>query len=191
MKSTKDLPEEATVDEQSIRAGSGWKPFLIFLAVVVAAIAAVVVAVVLLGDRMPELTEAALADAEKRWDAGGIRDYTMDLEIEGRRAGKVHIEVAGGKVIKMERDGKTPTQRRTWDVWSVQGQFDMMRRELDIAANPAAELQLQNIPDVQVMIRARFHPQLGYPLGFRHATLGEGTQFAWKVTRFKATGDRN
>jgi hypothetical protein len=117
-----------------------------------------------------------------RWEESGVRSYVMELEITGLRAGNVHVEVKNGSVVDLDR-GATPPPRRTWDVWSVPGQFDMIRRGLEIAENPQREMQAEQ--GTQVVVRGKFHPELGYPLGFSQITLGGGTEFGWRTVRFE------
>src|SRR4051794_25609342 len=74
--------------------------------------------------RTTQLTEATLKAAMQKWDRHGPKDYNLDLEVTGNRGGKIHVEVRAGEVTRMTRDGFQPTQKRTWDYWSVPGQFD-------------------------------------------------------------------
>jgi hypothetical protein len=140
-------------------------------------------AIYVFGDRLPQLTEQRLQAAIRQWDESGVESYVMDLEISGMRAGKVHVEVKNGIVIGLVRDGQTPRQRRTWDAWSVPGQFDMMQRGLEIASDPVGELQAAR--GAEVVVRAEFDQQLGYPVAFSQVTLGGGPEFAWKTVRFE------
>jgi hypothetical protein len=160
-----------------------WRRFALFLAAAAALILAVVAAVVVLGDRLPPLTDDTLEAAMDRWDASGVDNYALDLEITGQRAGKVHVEVVNGVVTGATRNDQQLGESRTREVWSVPGQFDMMRRGLEIASDPAGELQLRR--GTQVVVRARFDSELGYPRAFSQATLGGGTEFGWKTVRFE------
>jgi ABC-type uncharacterized transport system permease subunit len=174
--------EPATAEPSQVARGD-WKRFAVFLGGVVLLIAAVAVGIALFGDRLPTLTEERLQAAVRRWNEGDVDSYVMDLEITGQRAGKVHVEVQNGVVVELQRDGQTPAQRRTWDVWSVPGQFDMMQQGLDIAVDPVGNLQAQQ--GTQVVVRATFDAQLGYPLAFSQVTLGGGPEFGWKTVRFE------
>lgn len=160
-----------------------WTRFGLFVCAILGLIALVVSGIALFGDRLPTLTEEKLRAAVRRWNESGVRSYTMDLEISGPRAGNVHVEVENGVVIELTRDGQTPRRRATWDVWSVPGQFDMMQEGLRMAADPVGEMQAEE--GAQVVVRARFDPDLGYPLAFSQVTLGGGTDFGWKTARFE------
>jgi hypothetical protein len=166
-----------------VEALGGAGCFAVFLGGAGLVVLAVVGGVALLGDRLPLLTEQSLAAAQERWDQSGVKSYMMDIEISGQRAGDVHVEVRNGVVTKLARDGRAPRERRTWDVWSVPGQFDMLERGLKIAADPAGELQAPRA--AQVVVRASFHPQLGYPIAFSQVMLGGGPEFGWRIVRFE------
>jgi hypothetical protein len=160
-----------------------WRRFALFLGAAAVAILAVAGGVVILGDRLPPLTDESLEEAVHRWEESGVRSYVMDLEITGQRAGNVHVEVVNGVVTDATRNLRPLGESRMREAWSVPGQFDTLRRGLEIASDPAGELQLKR--GTQVVVRARFDPELGYPRAFSQATLGGGTEFGWKTVRFE------
>jgi hypothetical protein len=133
--------------------------------------------------RIPELTAEALAEAQEKWNAIGPESYDLALEIGGNRPGTVHVEVRSGIVTAMTRDGHTPGQRRTWDVWSIPGQFDTIERELELAEDPVGEMDLA--PGTRLWLRCAFDPQLGYPRQFHRAVFGGGPEVYWEVTTFQ------
>ena len=83
------------------------------------------------GPTVPEITRADLEAAEKKWAATKPAGYDMDITILGRQPGLVHIEVRGGAVTKMTRDGVTPAQSRTWEYWTVPEQFETIQQDFD------------------------------------------------------------
>ncbi len=133
-------------------------------------------------DTTPELTEASFQAAQRRWDERGPQSYDMDLTIEGNRPGPVHVEVREGKVTHMTRDGVEPKQRRTWDVWSVPGQFETIGLELDKAADPVEGFAAP--AGSRMVQRALFDPQYGYPVKYRRIILGSNLELHWRVTKF-------
>lgn len=133
--------------------------------------------------RIPELTESRLEAAEQRWEADGPDSYDMDLELRGARPGDVHVEVRGGQTVAMTRDGQTPSQRRTWSVWSVPGQFETIERELELAADP--EHEMQAAAGTRLRLHAEFDPQYGFPRQFHRIVYGGGPEVYWRVTRFE------
>jgi len=132
----------------------------------------------------PELTASRLRDAEQRWHAAGAVDYNLRLELGESQAGQIELEVRRGQVTKLLRDGRAPTERRTWDVWSVPGQFEMLGRELEMASDPAGQAGAE--PGTRLLLDAEFDAELGYPIHFRRLVLGHGLpDVAWDVTHFE------
>ena len=157
---------------------------LLFGMVLVAAVlvGGVVGLILVFRDPLPALTAETLAAAEATWAQQGPRSYDLDLRLGGATPGRVYVEVRNGQVVKMTRDGRSPAQRRTWDVWTVEGQFAMIRRELELAADPQQEMQAE--AETRLVLRAAFDPQWGYPLRYRRVVLGQGPQVSWEVLRF-------
>lgn len=153
------------------------------LIVAVVILALVVVLQVFVARRIPELTEARLAEAQRRWEERGPASYDLDLVIKGAQPGTVHVEVRDGEVTTMTRDGRAPSQQRTWYVWSVPGQFEMIERELEMAEDPEHEMQAS--ADTQLWLRAEFDPEYGYPRQFHRIIFGGGPEVYWRVTKFQ------
>jgi hypothetical protein len=130
----------------------------------------------------PLLTEQTLAEATQRWRHAGIQNYDLDVEILGRQPGKVHLEIRKGEPTAMTRDGRTPSQRRTWDAWTVDNQLGMIRDELATAGDPSRGFGAP--PGSRVVQRARFDPELGYPLDYQRAVLGTPLEVEWRVVTF-------
>jgi hypothetical protein len=133
--------------------------------------------------KLPVLTPARLQAAEERWHTNGPADYNMDVNIKGNRPGTVQVEVRKRVVTKMVRDGQTPSQQRTWDVWSVPGMFDTLEREIELAEDPEREMQAER--GTKLWLKAEFDPDYGYPARFHRAVFGGGPEVYWHVTRFQ------
>jgi hypothetical protein len=149
-------------------------------------LAALVVAgiVVLFREDLPELTAANLAAAEARWAQSGPANYDLRVELGGARPGVFEIEVRDGVVAAAPKLNGNPVRgRHTWETWSVAGQFGTIGRELELAANPASEMQLAE--DTRLVLRAKFDEALGYPKEFRRIVMGSGPEISWRVTEFK------
>ena len=150
-----------------------------------AIIATLLLAAWLWRDGTPPLTREMLESAQARWQQAGVKDYALDVEIAGKRAGRVHLEVRGGEPTAMTRDGVTPAQRRTWSAWTVDGMLDMMRMELDAAENP--EKGFGAAEGARLVQRAQFDDALGYPLRYERIMLGtdHSLDIDWRVVRFE------
>jgi hypothetical protein len=149
---------------------------------------AAAVAVALFRDTTPRLTRAEYDRAWAQWEEHGPASYDMDLELAGNRPGKVHVEVRDGQVTHMMRDGVEPKQRRTWDYWSVPGQFDTIGQELDMAEQPAKSFGASGA--AQVVMWAEFDPRFGYPTRYDRVVLGADLETHWKTTRFQAIDEK-
>jgi hypothetical protein len=155
------------------------------LGIVAVVLAFAIVAVLLqafAAERAPELTEAQLAAAEELWEQKGPASYDMDLEIRGARPGAVHIEVHDGQPTAMTRDGRSPPQR-TWDVWSVPGQFDTLQRELELAEDPQHEMNVK--AGARLQLRCEFDAEFGYPRRYHRYATGGAPEVFWRVTKFE------
>lgn len=155
---------------------------VLFLAVALAVVLGIEVFV---AERLPELTPERLSAAEQLWAEKGPQSYDLDVLIEGAQPGVVHVEVRDGVTTDMQRDGRTPHQRRVWDVWSVPGMFDTIERELDLAADPVHEMQANANPNTRLDLHAAFDQQFGYPARFHRIVFGGGPEVYWRVTSFE------
>jgi hypothetical protein len=157
-------------------------------AVAYLAIAALLIACVLgliwffLSERIPDLTEKSLTAAEQRWEKNRPASYDMHVTIRGTEPGQVQLEVRDGQPTAMSRDGNIPPER-TWDVWTVPGQFKMLDQEMAIAADP--NHKGQGPPGAQVWLRCDFDPKYGYPRIFHRVITGGGPEVFWQVTKFE------
>jgi hypothetical protein len=137
----------------------------------------------------PRLTEAEYQAAVERWEKNGPLDYDLDLQISGNRSGKVHVEVRGGDVVHMTRDGVEPDQKRTWDVWSVPGQLEMIGQEMEMAKHPAESFGAPGA--AEVVMWAEFDPRYGYPLRYDRVVLGADIETHWQTTSFRVIASKN
>jgi hypothetical protein len=153
------------------------------LVVAVLGLASVLVALrVFVAQRIPELSEAALAEAEERWEGAAVASYDMDIEISGARPGRIHIEVRNNEVTTMTRNGRSPPPR-TWAVWSVPGMLETLERELELAQDPVHEMQAA--AGTQLRLRCEFDPRFGYPRQYHRIVTPGGPEVFWAVTRFE------
>ncbi len=132
---------------------------------------------------MPRLTQAAYDQAARLWDEHGPASYDLDLELEGNRPGKIHVEVRDGQVVHMTRDGVEPKQERTWFYWSVPGQLDTIAEELEMARDPAQSFDSPKA--TQVVIWGEFDPYYGYPKRYDRVVLGTNFEIHWKTISFR------
>jgi Family of unknown function (DUF6174) len=152
------------------------------LGLVVAAFVGIVLAMWFGRNPLPPITRADLEAAKERWDKNGPTSYNIDLMLGGKRPGPIHVEVRGGEVTAMTRDGVTPSQRRTWVYWTVPEQFETIRADFDSAE---AKQPFGAPPGTKTIMRAEFDPELGYPKKYQRQVLGTDLDVQWEVTRFE------
>jgi hypothetical protein len=149
--------------------------------------AALVVGVVIAwqsGNRIAKLTPEALVAAQRRWNEHGPASYNLDVSLSGSQNGSIHVEVRDGEVSTMSRNGIVPHQRRTWEYWTVPGQFDTIEEESEMAKDPTGGFPAP--PGAQVVQRAEFDSTYGYPRRYHRSVLGTQLEIRWEVTSFRA-----
>jgi hypothetical protein len=132
----------------------------------------------------PPLTSEVLEAAAARWADHGPPSYNLDVEVTTENVSKYHLEVRDGQFTGMSIDGRPISRRASGEYWTVPGQFDILRTELENCANPAKALKV-NDPN-WVVLRAEFDPKYGYPLRCQRDMLGRGPTMKWKTLKFEA-----
>lgn len=144
----------------------------------------VVVIIALNRDSLPLLTPDELETARYLWRNNEINSYAMTLELKGVQPGLIEIEVENGEPTRMVRDGRSP-DRRTWDVWSVEGLFETIER--DFANRENSEQTFGVASPEQVLMYAVFDKH-GVPTHYRRMVQGRPYTVEWIVTEFKPRG---
>ncbi len=137
------------------------------------------VAIVLLRGGTAPVTRAGLADAQARWQRAGIRSYDLDLETSGAQTGQYHVEVRGGKLERITRNGQ-PADPAAGEYWTVPGLFRTIEEELDNAEHPSAAFP----GNAQVWLHAHYDPHLGFPVRFIRQVPGTALGVEIHVRRF-------
>ncbi len=106
------------------------------------------------------LTLEGLAAARSKWTAAGVRNYRLHYRMHGA---DYEIEVTDSVVVRALVNGIAP-RTPDWQVFGVEGLFDILDQELDLAAGPRGTGILQ---------RVRFHDRYGYVE--RYLRTGMGT----------------
>jgi hypothetical protein len=133
-------------------------------------------------NRIPELTTATLDSAEQRWQQAKIVNYDATIEITGRRAGVVIVEVRQGEPVSLTRDGVTPKRVDTWQAWTVAGMLETLQLELELAETPQKAF---GVPQrSQVVLRAEFDPEHGLPRRYQRVVMGADNELSWTVKAF-------
>lgn len=86
----------------------------------------------------------------------------------------------------MSRDGRTPSQKRTWVYWTVPNQLDVLETDLAHAQNAPRGFDRETSPAV---LRAEFNSEYGYPSRYQRESLGGMGAMSWQITRFEPLTD--
>jgi hypothetical protein len=184
----REFPSEPTANAGKAAGGYSLVKGLM-VGLVIALVISVLVAVVRHRAAPQPLTQEAYEAAVRRWEQYGPPNYDLDLELTEKRVGAVHVEVRDGEVVRMTRDGVQPSQKRTWDVWSVPGQLETIGQELEMAQRPAESFGVRGA--TQVVMWADFDARYGYPRQYDRVVLGADVEVHWKITRFDVISPKN
>ncbi len=135
------------------------------------------VALMLLSDRIPEMTPEILSEAQDRWSQQQPASYRIQIKVEGRQPGVYETEVHNGEVTKSTFNNRPLTSRRTMSTWSVDGMFRTLDYDAEAQVNPRPT-------DPQLTLRAEFHPEFGFPLRYHRIEWGSTNELMWTVTDF-------
>ena len=136
-------------------------------------------------DRLPELDVAQFAEFQEKWRAAEIADYQITIEVSGRQAAVYSVDVRNGQVVTATRDGLPLRQRRTFSTWSVPGMFTTIQSDVDNLIKHREGSADRLTP--QLLLRAKFHPQLGYPEKYHRTELQKwrsNSEVYWRVKSF-------
>jgi hypothetical protein len=130
-------------------------------------------------DGMPKIGPADLEDARRRWDSAAIPDYRLTILMSGRQTGELKVEVRGGRPVGMTRNGNPVESPEAWDHWTVPGMFGTLDVDFDNAAHNDVKFE-----GAEVVMRAEFDSQYGFPRRYLHQVIGRYGDLEWKVTEF-------
>jgi len=151
-------------------------PALWFVAGVAVVSFAAAGAAFLLRDRTPRVTDADVVERSfDRWRERRLDDYDLRLRKEADRIDdeRYEVTVRGGEVSRLTRNGR---EVQASSYYSVEGLFEVLRRELEMASSPEhREGQRAN-----ALVKASFHEELGVPLVIK-VFAGSGRSFVLTV----------
>ncbi len=131
----------------------------------------------------PPLTQADFEAATKRWLEFAPSNYSMSVELSGRQSGTMSVTVNGGRPTVVARNGVL-TPERTWEYWTVDGLFEIIREDLQGLDQPERAFGVKDTS--QLVQQAEFDAALGYPRRYRRAVLTTGDAIEWDIVRFEA-----
>jgi Family of unknown function (DUF6174) len=139
-----------------------------------------------------DVTARSIAEARRRWEQAGIRDYDLEWSSTGLSSAHYVVTVRGGQVESIESilpDGKS-MRVRTGEpkYYGVEGLFMIIGDEL---AQLRTRAPFGQPKGTKAVLRFTPDPKLGYPLRYRRDVLGTPLALAIDVIRFRpepATG---
>ena len=162
------------------------RPSLPLLAL--AAIGGLLVALLVMrSNSAPELQAQDLAVARERWREHGPADYEIILQMGGALTDRRRIVVRDHQVVEMTINDQTASES-AWVFWSVDGLFTFLEQEIHNKENPIPGLGVSD--PRQIVLRARFDEELGYPIYFLRHLLGRQQGTEWEVVAFEALSNR-
>ncbi len=137
-----------------------------------------------LRDDIPQLTADTLRKAEATWQEHAPASYLMNVRVGGAQVSSIQVEVRNHEVLRPPTvNGRPVEERRTWDTWTIKGQFKTLHRELELAEDPAGQMDVG--PNVQLRLRAEFDPEFGYPRRYERLVIGDAPAIHWEVLQFE------
>ena len=155
------------------------------LGTVVTILVGVIVIVAINRNSLPMVTAERLETSKYLWRHSEIDSYHMSIDLQGAQPGTIEIEVEDGKPVSMLRDGVVPPQR-TWDVWTITGQFETIEKDLLNKESPLAAFRVEDPADVS--IAAVFDSRTGIPRHYRRLVQGQPYTVEWIITEFTPKG---
>jgi hypothetical protein len=129
----------------------------------------------------PAMSATDFEAAVTRWEANRSAEYEMEIEVTGRQSGTMHVVVKDHEPVSVRRGG-TLVAEHTWEYWTVEGLFEIIRTDLEGLDQPERAF---GTPDVsQLVQQAEFDPKFGYPRRYRRAVLTTGDAIEWEIVRF-------
>jgi hypothetical protein len=130
----------------------------------------------------PAMTSDAFEGAVARWEAKRPADYEMTVEVSGRQSGTMQVVVKDHEPVTVRREG-TPVPMHTWEYWTVEGLFEIIRTDLAGLDQPERAFGTNDVS--QLVQQAEFDLELGYPRRYRRAVLATGDAIEWEIEEFK------
>lgn len=127
------------------------------------------------------LTRERLREARRRWREKDLKDYDLEIRVGGSQRAFHRIQVRGGKVVRMTTGG-ADVGSRPGRYWTVEGLFGFLETELEHAGKPERAYGVKD--PSQVVLRAEFDPEWGFPRRFLRHVMGRSLEARWEVISF-------
>lgn len=136
-----------------------------------------------LGDPLPPLSSEGLREAMARWQAAGIDDYLVQVEVQSRQQEHYSVQVKQGTPEQAWRNGQPLKHLRTFDTWTIPGMFATMSD--DLARSERRGTTKDGADGSRLTLRCQFDERTGAPLRYRRIEWGNDLEISWQITKFE------
>ncbi len=180
------MTQTSTLPSKSKNRRVGW---IIAAIVVFVPLIAVGYSILTMEEDVSRLKRPAYEAAMRKWEDSGIMNYNLDLAFSGGdQVRQIHLEVRDGQATQCLENGHAPTQRGTWDDWTINNQFAMIGDDLNKAERPEGFAVRGN---VTITLHANFDPKYGFPRTYHRKARGNTPlQSKWQVQDFQIVDDK-
>lgn len=146
--------------EHRARLGKAWVWWIAGSAAVLLACAIVLI----LYNNRARLTQAKLEAARARWEAAGIQDYDIQVNVTGGTSGAYDLQVRRGDVVKATFNGIPFENLEKAQPWTMPELFRILEQDLENDAKPGSPV---------VFTRVEFDPQDGHLVRYVRSRSGQ------------------
>ena len=173
-----DLPKKKTGSRRFLRAA--------VISGIVTSLLTTLVILLINRERLGQVDQTLLQDAEKHWQMAQIDNYELELSVTSRQRDEYLIVVREGDVTRIELNGRPLRRRHAFQSWGIEGMLETIGRDID---NRNRYERGERGPEVcNLYLRGRFHQQLGYPEKYIRMERGGQAMnpaITWEVTRLR------
>ncbi len=121
--------------------------------------------------------------ALKLWEAKRPANYDVDAEFfSNNMPVDIHLEVRGGKIAVMTKNGARVAQESRRAEWSVDRMMQTIGQDLHTQEDPNLDFDVR--AGVRVELKAEFDKEYGYPKLYRRLATGSPINYSYDITRF-------
>jgi hypothetical protein len=141
-------------------------------------------------DRLPELTTERLEAARELWANNGPTDYDLVVETEasGLVSHRYSIVIRNQSILEMSEDGRKIDTLGGSFSYAVDGLFQMLERELELATEPTRNYGTP--AGYRAYLFASFDRSLGYPVSFRRVLGGTNKYAEMRIDSFQTVNQQ-
>lgn len=130
---------------------------------------------------LSEISPPELEIARRRWQEKGPLNYNLEIAfVAPATKTDILLEVRGGVATKLVKNGTPVSRQEELSLWTVEGQFDQIKKYVSMDTSPAA----RNAGWTMVNV-GKFDEALGYPADYSRQGTGHMVKYHITVTKFE------